>query len=133
MRLTEKQLKKIIKESVLNAMAEEGLHGENNEEESYPASVLGHYPTVSEIADALGDYLYAHSRKAIYFRRILNRGVVPETIADNFSEVIESLEAALNGARMTLMEIIKSGFITEYQKSEAIKALEASNKALSRD
>lgn len=125
MKLTEKQLKKIIKESVLNAMAGEGLNGENNEEEAYP--------TVSEIANVLGDYLYTQSRKTIYFRRILNRGVVPETIADKFNEVIENLDAVLNGVRMTLMEIIKSGFITEYQKSEAIKALEASNKALSRD
>lgn len=125
MKLTEKQLKKIIKESVLNAMAGEGLNGENNEEEAYP--------TVSEIASVLEEYIYGHSRKANYFRRILNRGEVPETIADKFNEVIENLDAVLNGVRMTLMEIVKSGFITEYQKSEAIKALEASNKALSRD
>ena len=125
MRLTEKQLKKIIKESVLNAITAEGLNDENNGGEAYPA--------VSEIANVLGDYLYTQSRKTIYFRRILNRGVVPETIADKFNEVIENLDAVLNGARMTLMEIVKSRFITEYQKSEAIKALEASNKALRRD
>lgn len=125
MKLTEKQLKKIIKESVLNAMAGEGLNGENNEEEAYP--------TVSEIASVLEEYIYGHSRKANYFRRILNRGEVPETIADNFSEVIESLEATLNGACMTLMEIIKSGLLTDYQKTEAIKALKSSNKVLSRN
>ena len=125
MRLTEKQLKKIIKESVLNAITAEGLNDENNGGEAYPS--------VSEIANVLGNYLYTQSRKTVYFRRILNRGVVPETIADKFNEVIENLDAVLNGARMTLMEIVKSGFITEYQKSEAIKALEASNKALTRD
>lgn len=106
-------------------MAGEGLNGENNEEEAYP--------TVSEIASVLEEYIYGHSRKANYFRRILNRGEVPETIADNFSEVIESLEATLNGACMTLMEIIKSGLLTDYQKTEAIKALKSSNKVLSRN
>lgn len=125
MKLTEKQLKKIIKESVLNAITANGLNDENNGGEAYPA--------VSEIANELGNYLYAHSRKANYFRRILNQGEVPEAIADKFNEVIENLDAALNGARMTLMEIVKSGLLTEYQKSEAIKALESSNKALSRD
>ena len=141
MKLTEKQLKKIIKESVLNAMVSEGLGEENKEGEVYTVA--------PRIADALSDYLYSHSRKADYFRRILNStgffscdtnnygektySSIPAEIAEGFTEVIESIEASVNAAKLTLMEIVKSGLLSDYQKGEALKALQSADKAQNRD
>lgn len=140
MKLTEKQLKKLIKESVLNAMASEGLGEENKEGESYSL--------VPRLASELGDFLYSHSRKADYFRRILNSAgfiscdpdnygkktydATPDDIAEGFTEVIENIEASVNAARMTLAQIIKSGILTDYERGEAMKAMKASDKALNR-
>jgi len=141
MKLTEKQLKNIIKESVLNAMKSEGLGEENKEGEVYTVA--------PRIASELSDYLYSHSRKADYFRRVLNStgffscdtnnygektySSIPTEIVEGFTEVIESIEASINAAKLTLMEIVKSGLLSDYQKGEALKALQSADKALNRD
>ena len=141
MKLTEKQLKKIIKESVLNAMKSEGFGEENKEGEVYTVA--------PRIASELSDYLYSHSRKADYFRRVLNStgffncdtnnygektySSIPNEIVEGFTEVIESIEASINAAKLTLMEIVKSGLLSDYQKGEALKALQSADKALNRD
>lgn len=141
MKLTEKQLKKLIKESVLNAMASEGLGEENKEGESYSV--------VPRLASVLEDFLYSNSRKASHFRKVLNstgffncdsdnygektyNSATPEEITEGFNEVIENIEASINAARMTLAQIIKSGILTDYERGEAMKAMEASDKALNR-
>lgn len=127
MKLTEKQLKKIIKESVLNAMVSESLGEENKEGEVYTIA--------PEIADVLSNYLYSHSRKAGYFRRVLNStdSPIPTEIVEGFTEVIESIEASINAAKLTLMEIVKSGLLSDYEKGEALKALQSADKALNRN
>lgn len=141
MKLTEKQLKKIIKESVLNAMVSESLGEENKEEEVYTVA--------PRIASELSNYLYSHNRKADYFRRILNSTgffscsaknygqktycPIPTEIVEGFTEVIESIEASMNAAKLTLMEIVKSGLLSDYEKGEALKALQSADKALNRD
>ena len=141
MKLTEKQLKKIIKESVLNAMVSESLGEENKEGEVYTIA--------PDIADALSNYLYSHSRKAGYFRAMLRRtgfincdtknygektySPIPTEIVESFTEVIENIEASVYAAKLTLMEIVKSGLLSDYQKEAALNALESADKALNRN
>lgn len=141
MKLTEKQLKKIIKESVLNAMKSEGLGEENKEGEVYTVA--------PRIASELSNYLYSHNHKADFFRRVLNStgflnsdtnnygektySSIPTEIAEGFTKVIESIEESVNAARVTLMEIVKSGLLSDYQKDDALKALQSTDKAVNRD
>jgi hypothetical protein len=130
MKLTEKQLKYIIKESIakiLNEADAEGIKTTN----------------ARTLLDSLSDFLYSNGRKASYLRKELARKSyfscstndygehpyeeVPPEVIDAVEEAIGTIEAAVDRSVAAIMSMIQAGLLTDYEIERARRAIESTN------
>jgi hypothetical protein len=131
MKLTEKQLKNIIKESVAKILNEADAEGKKA-------------TNARALLDSLSDFLYSNGRKPSYLRKELARQSyfscsvsdygqhpyeeVPPEVMNAVEEAIGTIEAAVDRSVAAIMSMINAGLLTDYEIERARRAIESTNR-----
>lgn len=129
MKLTEKQLKRVIKESVKLAL-NEGLYEENPTEKR---------TNIRSVADALCDFLFSSKRTPNYLKKELARETyfncsrddygehtfeqMPQEVIEVVQEAIDTIGAAVERSRDAILFMVNQGLLDSYTEGKALRAI----------
>ena len=134
MKLTEEQLKNLIKKSVKKALNEGFAEGNDDPQRSGRTNARS-------IVESLINYIYSHYATAYYLRREIEKDgfygsvdgkygkylydQIPYEIESVFREAIDMIESSVDAAENALTAVLQTDLVDEYDKETIQKAINA--------